>query len=132
MSDETQQLCTNLRDEFWDQAADLIESLQSENAAQARRIEELLDLRDKAAARATDAWDFVAGTSLCEGCQQKRVERRIIATPRIQVEEERDALRATAEVVEILEEIVRGVAEASCILGAVGNEACPIETEDFL
>ena len=40
-----------------------------------------------------DARDFMAGTSLCEGCQRKREERKIIATPRIQVEEERDRLR---------------------------------------
>ena len=37
--------------------------------------------------------NFCAATSLCEGCQKKREERAIIATPRIQVEEDRDSLR---------------------------------------
>ena len=41
-----------------------------------------------------ERWEFLAATSLCKGCQQKREERAIIATPRIQVEEERDTLRA--------------------------------------
>ena len=40
-----------------------------------------------------EANEFMAATSLCEGCQVKRAERAIIATPRIQVEEERDELR---------------------------------------
>jgi len=38
--------------------------------------------------------DFLAGSSLCEGCQSRRVERKIIATPRIQVEEKCEALTA--------------------------------------
>ena len=42
----------------------------------------------------SDQQDFLAGSSLCDGCQAKREERRILATPRIQVEEERDELRA--------------------------------------
>lgn len=37
--------------------------------------------------------DFLAGCSLCRECQAVREARAIIATPRIQVEEERDALR---------------------------------------
>jgi hypothetical protein len=41
--------------------------------------------------------DICAGSSLCTGCQKKRNERKIIATPRIQVEEERDALREEVE-----------------------------------
>ncbi len=41
--------------------------------------------------------ELAAGSSLCEACQKKRMERRIIATPRIQVEEERDRLRAENE-----------------------------------
>ena len=52
------------------------------------------DFIDQLLASSADMASFMAGTSLCEGCQVKREERRIIATPRIQVEEERDALRA--------------------------------------
>lgn len=55
--------------------------------------------------------DFMAGSSLCEGCQQKREERRIIATPRIQVEEERDSLRA--RIAELEGEIRAMVEEAT-------------------
>ena len=36
---------------------------------------------------------FMAGSSLCEECQKTREARAIIATPRIQVEEDRDSLR---------------------------------------
>lgn len=43
-----------------------------------------------------EAHDFMAASSLCEGCQKKREERAIIATPRIQVEEERDRLAHAA------------------------------------
>jgi len=45
-------------------------------------------------AKLVDRNNFLAGCSLCEECQKKREERAIIATPRIQVEEDRDRLRA--------------------------------------
>lgn len=52
-------------------------------------LEKIADLE----AQLAETNAFLAASSLCEGCQQKRVERAIIATPRIQVEEERDSLR---------------------------------------
>ena len=53
-------------------------------------------------AKIKDMFDFLAATSLCEGCQKKRLERRIIATPRIQVEEERDRLRGDSALLDAL------------------------------
>lgn len=53
-------------------------------------------------ARIKEAFGFLAATSLCEGCQKKREERRIIATPRIQVEEELDRLRADSAMLDRL------------------------------
>ena len=47
-----------------------------------------------------ELYEFLAGSSLCPECQKYREARAIIATPRIQVEEERDQLRealATAQ-----------------------------------
>jgi len=60
-----------------------------------RRSSALADLADLERELA-DRIDFLAGSSLCEGCQVKRGERRIIATPRIQVEEDRDRLLSAA------------------------------------
>ena len=56
-------------------------------------------------AKIKDMFDFLAATSLCEGCQKKRLERRIIATPRIQVEEERDRLRGDSALLDALLEL---------------------------
>jgi hypothetical protein len=53
---------------------------------------DLLAERDRLKDQVKDLTEICAGSSLCKACQQKREERRIIATPRIQVEEERDRL----------------------------------------
>jgi len=68
---------------------------------------------DAAEAAYFDMVALSAGSSLCEGCQKKRWERRIIATPRIQVEEERDQLRARIAELERITLFVREVAAAN-------------------
>ena len=77
-------------------------------------------------AKIKDMFDFLAATSLCEGCQKKRLERRIIATPRIQVEEERDRLRGDSALLDALLD-----PEGPFVVHrTMGSNECSVHTRD--